>query len=48
MGASDEAARVGERALAIAEETGDIGLQMTAWTTCGINRARRDTAFAPT
>jgi class 3 adenylate cyclase/tetratricopeptide (TPR) repeat protein len=38
MGASDEAARVGERALAIAEATGDIGLQVVAHYNVGQGR----------
>ncbi len=38
MGASDEAARVGERALAIAEATGDIGLQIVAHYNVGQGR----------
>jgi len=38
MGASDEAARVGEQALAIAEETGDVGLQIVAHYNVGQGR----------
>jgi class 3 adenylate cyclase/tetratricopeptide (TPR) repeat protein len=38
MGASDEAARAGERALAIAEATGDIGLQIVAHYNVGQGR----------
>jgi class 3 adenylate cyclase/tetratricopeptide (TPR) repeat protein len=38
MGASAEAARVGERALAIAEETGDIGLQIVGHYNVGQGR----------
>jgi tetratricopeptide (TPR) repeat protein len=38
MGASDEAARVGERALAIAEETGNVGLQVVGHYNVGQGR----------
>ena len=38
MGASAEAARVGERALAIADETGDIGLQIVGHYNVGQGR----------
>jgi class 3 adenylate cyclase/tetratricopeptide (TPR) repeat protein len=38
MGASDEAARVGEQALAIAEETRDIGLQVVGHYNVGAGR----------
>jgi tetratricopeptide (TPR) repeat protein len=38
MGASDEAARVGERALAIAEQTQDLGLQVVATYNVGAGR----------